>query len=77
MPVSVSGSHRITPRGSLRAHGGTIRVRYGEPIPTATIPLAEREGLKRSVREAILAGLDPAQRPVGEDAPPQSMAGEA
>jgi hypothetical protein len=29
------------------------------------------------VREAILAGLDPAQRPGGEDAPLVPMAGEA
>jgi len=62
VPVSVSGSHEITPRGSLKVRSGTIRVRYGDPIPTAGLPLEDRERLKRTVREAIRAGLDAPQR---------------
>jgi 1-acyl-sn-glycerol-3-phosphate acyltransferase len=67
VPVSISGSHRITPRGSLRAQSGTIHVRYGEPIPTAGVPLEKRDALKREVRQAILAGLPPEQK--ARDAP--------
>jgi len=59
LPVSVSGSRRITPKSSLRIESGTILVRYGEPIPTASLGLDERTRLKETVREAIAAGLDP------------------
>ena len=59
VPVSVSGSRRITPRKSLRVESGTMRVRYGEPIPTKELTLEDRSALKERVREAILDGFDP------------------
>jgi 1-acyl-sn-glycerol-3-phosphate acyltransferase len=60
LPVSISGSRRITPRGSLRVDSGRILVRYRKPIPTRDWPLDQREGLKEAVREAIFDGFDPA-----------------
>lgn len=60
IPVSVSGSRRITPKKSARIESGTIKVRYGKPIPTASLGLEDRAWLKEAVREAIAAGLDPA-----------------
>jgi 1-acyl-sn-glycerol-3-phosphate acyltransferase len=59
-PISVSGSRRIAPKGSLRVESGRIHVRYGQPIPTAALTRSEREALKAKVREVILAGYDPA-----------------
>lgn len=59
LPVSISGSRRITPKSSLRIESGTILVRYGKPIPTASLDLDDRARLKDTVREAIAAGLDP------------------
>jgi 1-acyl-sn-glycerol-3-phosphate acyltransferase len=60
LPVSVSGSARITPRRSLRVESGTIRVTYGKPISASRQSTdEERAELKREVRSAILAGLDP------------------
>ena len=59
-PISVSGSRRITPKRSLRVESGRIRVHYGTPIPTAELTRDDREALKEEVREAILAGFDPA-----------------
>lgn len=59
LPASISGSRRVTPRGSLRIESGPILIRYGKPIPTAGLALAERERLKQAVRDAIVAGLDP------------------
>lgn len=59
VPVSVSGSRRITPKHSLRIESGRIRVHYGKPIPTAELTTEDRNRLKELVREAILAGFDP------------------
>jgi 1-acyl-sn-glycerol-3-phosphate acyltransferase len=60
LPISVSGSRRITPKKSLRIESGRIRVHYGQPIPTAGLSRDDREALKEKVREVILAGFDPA-----------------
>jgi len=60
VPATVSGSRRITPKHSLRVESGTVKIVYGKPIPTAGLDIEDREELKRKVREAILAGYDPA-----------------
>ena len=59
IPVSVSGSHRITPKRSLRIEPGRIHVHYGKPIPTRRMGIEARDELKRLVRAAILEGFDP------------------
>jgi 1-acyl-sn-glycerol-3-phosphate acyltransferase len=59
LPISVSGSRRITPKKSLRIESGRIRVHYGTPIPTKGLTLEDRSALKDAVRAAILGGLDP------------------
>lgn len=58
LPVTISGSRRLTPKGSLRVESGRVEVRYGKPIETRGVPLEEREALKRQVRDAIAAGFD-------------------
>jgi 1-acyl-sn-glycerol-3-phosphate acyltransferase len=58
IPVSVSGSWRITPKKSLRVESGRILVRYGKPIPTRDLTIEDRGYLKEQVRQAILAGFD-------------------
>jgi 1-acyl-sn-glycerol-3-phosphate acyltransferase len=60
VPVSISGSLRVTPKGSLKIEPGVIKVVYGAPIPTEGLTLEERGALKQRVRDAIEAGLDPA-----------------
>jgi 1-acyl-sn-glycerol-3-phosphate acyltransferase len=62
LPVSISGSRKITPRHSLRIESGEIFMRYGKPIATAGLTAEDREELKQRVREAIEAGLDPARQ---------------
>jgi 1-acyl-sn-glycerol-3-phosphate acyltransferase len=58
VPVTVSGSRALTPKGSLRVESGTIRVVVGEPIPTAGLRPADRPALVARVRAAIQAGFD-------------------
>lgn len=59
LPITVSGSQRITPKRSLRIDSGRVKIRYGKPIPTAGLDLERRESLKDEVRRAISAGYDP------------------
>ncbi len=59
VPISVSGSRRITPKRSLRIESGPVRIRYGTPIPTQGLVLERRGWLKEQVRLAICAGFDP------------------
>jgi len=58
IPITVSGSQRITPKGSLRVRSGTVKIVFGKPIPTRGVTLAERNQLKARVREAIAQGYD-------------------
>lgn len=65
-PVTISGSHRILPKRSLRIERGTIKVTFGKPIPTRGVSIEAREMLKEQVREAIGRGYDPElQGPLG------------
>lgn len=67
VPVSVSGSHRLTPKRSLKVRSGRLKVVMGEPIPTRDLGVEDRHALKERVRRALLAGFDPAlQAPVAE-----------
>jgi 1-acyl-sn-glycerol-3-phosphate acyltransferase len=59
LPITVSGTNQITPKGSLRIESGRVRILYGKPIPTAGLDLEARVRLKDEVRQAICAGFDP------------------
>jgi len=58
VPVTVSGSQRITPKGELRVHPGRVKITYGRPIPTRGVAIAERKVLAARVRDAIARGYD-------------------
>jgi len=59
VPATISGSRHITPKGSLRILSGTVKITYGEPIPTAGLGVEDRHALKERVRGAIQRGYDP------------------
>ena len=59
VPITVSGSRHLTPKGSLRVGSGRVLVRYGKSLETRGLGLEDREALKQQVREAIAAGYDP------------------
>jgi 1-acyl-sn-glycerol-3-phosphate acyltransferase len=58
VPVSIMGSGRLTRGGTWRVDGGRVRVDYGAPIPTEGLGPGDRPLLKKTVRQAILAGLE-------------------
>jgi 1-acyl-sn-glycerol-3-phosphate acyltransferase len=59
LPVTVSGSRKITPKRSLRVESGVVKIVYGKPIPTEGLGIEDRKALKEQVRKAILQGYDP------------------
>jgi len=64
LPATVSGSHRISRKGSLRVRrGAKVKIHYGDPIPTRGLAIADREALKDRVRRAIERGYDPKLQP--------------
>ncbi len=59
VPVTVSGTNRITPKRSLRIESGEVKIHYGKPIPTAGMTAGDRHALAQEVRDAITRGYDP------------------
>ena len=59
VPATISGSHHITPKRSLRILSGTVKITYGEPIATTGLGAEDRHALKERVRDAIRRGYDP------------------
>jgi 1-acyl-sn-glycerol-3-phosphate acyltransferase len=58
VPVSISGSRQVLPKGSIRIRPGRIRVRFGREIPIGATTLETKDDLSARVREAIRAGLE-------------------
>ena len=54
IPVGVSGTRSIVPRGEWRFKPGTVGVSMGDPIPTAGLTVSDRDALMRTVRDALL-----------------------
>lgn len=62
IPVTVSGSQRITPKGELRIHPGVVKIVYGKPIATRGLSIEQRKQLADRVRDAIGQGYDVAHQ---------------
>lgn len=56
VPVTITGTEKLMPKGSLKVHPGTARVIFHEPIEPKDY--ASREDLMAAVRAAIESGLD-------------------
>lgn len=54
VPVAIEGAQHALPRGGFRVRPGTIRVRLGEPVPTAGLGYADRDALIARVRRALI-----------------------
>ncbi len=65
VPVAISGSHRVFPKGDLKIYPGQIKVVIGPSIqtkgPEGTLP---RDMLAKKVWEAIFSMLDEENRPI-------------
>ncbi len=59
IPISISGSYKILPKGKWLVKSGFIKVTIHDHIPTAGLELKDRNKLVEKVRAAILQGLSP------------------
>ncbi len=53
VPVALEGAARVLPRDSIRLRPGLIRVRIGEPIPTAGMTREDRAELASRVQREV------------------------
>jgi len=51
VPVAVDGSHHIKRKGHFAIRPGTLKIKVGDPIPTAGLTTADREALMRTVHD--------------------------
>lgn len=58
LPVGITGSRHVMPKGSFRIQKGVIRVRVGRPIPTEGLPPEDRDELRARSRHAVLALME-------------------
>jgi 1-acyl-sn-glycerol-3-phosphate acyltransferase len=63
VPVGISGSRRVQPKGSWRVRPGTITVRVGRPVPVGEYSFDTRDRLIQRVREDILRLIAPPAAP--------------
>ncbi len=68
VPVSVSGSNKIMPKGKFVIHPGRVRITVHDPVATEGLPLDDRELIVERVRQALLAGLTPEEWPLDQKA---------
>ena len=58
VPIALSGTRAVLPFGSAVIRPGPVRMRVGDPIPTAGLTLRDRVRLTAQVRDEIVAMLD-------------------
>lgn len=70
LPVAITGSRAVMPKGGWRVRPGEICVRIGDPIPVKGLTMRDRDALLRTTRERIQGLLDGGDaeesRPSGE-----------
>jgi len=62
LPVTVNGSRRVLPKGSLVVKPGRIQVVVGAPIDTTGYTADTVQELMEKTRQAIMANFDPGYR---------------
>jgi len=75
VPISISGSSKIMPKGKFVMRPGRVRITIHAPIPTEGYALDDRDAVVQRVRQAILSGLDPDEWPLKQLAQPQAASG--
>ena len=69
VPMAISGSRGIMPKGRLTATSGEIRMFVDTPIETRHCSLKDRESLMKKVREAISKNFKSISQKRGEEKP--------
>jgi 1-acyl-sn-glycerol-3-phosphate acyltransferase len=53
VPIGISGTRQVLPMDSLLVRPGKVRLRIGDPIPTAGLTLHDRSALTAQLRARI------------------------
>jgi 1-acyl-sn-glycerol-3-phosphate acyltransferase len=64
VPISVSGSNKIMPKGKFVIRPGRVRITFHEPVATEGSAIEDRQTIIDRDRQAILAGLEKNEWPV-------------
>ena len=57
VPISVSGSNKIMPKGKFVMRPGRVRITFHDSIATEGLTTEDRDIIIERVRQAILTGL--------------------
>jgi len=65
VPISITGTFALMPRGAMLARSGRVRVKFHPPVPTGRYSRETLGGLMAEVKAVIESGLaEPETRPV-------------
>lgn len=64
VPISISGSRKIMPKGKFEISPGTVRITIHDPVPTEGASIDDLVRIMERVRQAILTGLTPDEQPL-------------
>ena len=53
VPAAIMGSRDIMKKGSFLVYPGTVRVRFGTPLPVEGLEMEDRDALTRTARDAV------------------------
>jgi 1-acyl-sn-glycerol-3-phosphate acyltransferase len=67
VPISVSGSNKIMPKGKFVIRPGRVRITFHEPVATEGLAMEDRQAIIERVRQAVLAGLEKDEWPKSSD----------
>jgi 1-acyl-sn-glycerol-3-phosphate acyltransferase len=57
VPLALLGTREVLPMGSAILHSGGVRLRIGDPLPTAGLTLHDRKTLTEAARQQVAAML--------------------
>lgn len=57
IPVSVSGTRNLIPKGKIQINPGRVKIQIHTPVPVADLNLSDRNRLVSETREKITAGF--------------------
>ncbi|MGH9398047.1 MAG: lysophospholipid acyltransferase family protein [Terriglobia bacterium] len=67
VPISISGSRKIMPKGKATIRPGRVRITFHDPVVTEGVALEQTGAVQEAVRNAILSGLSEEEMPPSED----------
>jgi len=59
VPISISGSRKLAPKGGKAMKSGKIIITVGKPIPTEGFDISDRNALVQTTRDAVVKNMVP------------------